>query len=284
MSQWLVWHWSLHLKEPGMIMVSLSVCLTSDCHKVSSSLLCWCGPDVGQANGTEAWTHPFTALQGGKDNSPVPLCCTAPCILGGWQRSSTKYSMLSSTLAKLLCCLCMLQSRSPPEEHLTYEGYVQPADTSRLSVCTQTTSGKLLSANLDPKPVEGSAIASNQVFPPDMWRYSPKTQVFQWEMPFFSWPPLMGLQDELASLSCSIKVFLVQKDVWSFPHLEAVADTTGIKPLQLQRVQLNSDVNNTLSSAWHQFLLININLIIQQSAAIKERRKLIPCFWVNYTL
>lgn len=68
-------------------------------------------------------------------------------------------------------------------------------------------------------------------------------------MPFLSWPLLMGLQDELESLSCSIKIFPMQKDMWSFPHLEAVPDTTGMKPLQLQRVQLNSDVNNILSSA-----------------------------------
>jgi len=78
-------------------------------------------------------------------------------------------------------------------------------------------------------------------------------------MPFFSWPPLMGLLDEL---SCSIKVLPVQTDMWSFSPLEAVPDTTGMKPLQLQRVQLNCDVKTTLSSAYNQPLLINANLII----------------------
>lgn len=55
---------------------------------------------------------------------------------------------------------------------------------------------------------------------------------------------------------CSIKVFPVQKYIWSFPHLGGDPDTTGMKlhslqvlTLQLQGVQINSDVNNTLSSA-----------------------------------
>ena len=251
MNQWLVWHGSQHLKEPGMIMVSQGEPLTvTRCPPP-----CCAGVALTQGR-LMAQRHehiPSLPLREGRtthlSHYAVPVRCTAPCILGGWQRGSSRHSVLSSTLAKLLHCPCMLRSRSPPEEHLMYEGYVQPADDSQMSACTWTTSGNLLSAKLDPKPVEGSAIATDQVFPADMWRYSPKTYVFKWEMPFFSWPTLMGLQDELASLSCSIKVFPVQRDMWSFPYLEAVPDTTGIKPLQFQRVQLNSDVNNTLSSA-----------------------------------
>lgn len=176
-------------------------------------------------------------------HSAVPARYTVPCMLGGWQRGRSRCSMLFFHMNQ-----ASVLSLYVPEQVST-RGAPDVWTCLRVSACTQSTSGKLLSANLDPKPVEGSAIGTDQVFPPDMWRYNPKSYVFKWEMLFYSWPPLMGLQDELASLFCSIKVFPVQKDTWSFPHLEAVPGTTGMKRLQLQRVQLNTDVNNTLSSA-----------------------------------
>ena len=143
-----------------------------DCHKVRSSPLCWCGLMQGRLMAQRQEHIPSVPPGEGRtthlSHYTVLIRCTTPCTLGGWQKGSTRHSVLSSTLAKLLHCPCMLQRRSPPEEHLTYEGYGQPTDTSRTSVCTRTTSGKLLSANLDPKPVEGSAIATDQVFPTDM--------------------------------------------------------------------------------------------------------------------
>lgn len=44
----------------------------------------------------------------------VPVRCTAPCILQGWQRGISRHSVLSSTSAKVLRCPCMLWSRSWP--------------------------------------------------------------------------------------------------------------------------------------------------------------------------
>lgn len=86
------------------------------------------------------------------------------------------------------------------------EGY----DSWGTSVCTQTASGKL-----DPKPVEGFSTATGSTGR--------------------AGNSFLQHQSSQCRKTC----------MWSFPHLEAVPDTIGMKSLQLQRVQLNSDVNNT---------------------------------------
>lgn len=112
--------------------------------------------------------------------------------LFGLQGGNTKDSVLSSSLAKVPRCPCMLWNCSPPEKHLACGMYIHPLDTSQMLIWPQTTSAE---------SAPGSQTCGRfchchwSGFPYRHMKRYLKTLVFKREMSFLSWSPLMSLQD-----------------------------------------------------------------------------------------